>query len=70
MRNAGIILLSCGVLGFLYCAGRLSGLAPMPEGVALGDYMHYEAGIWELRRYGAAVVALIGLLLTFFPRGR
>lgn len=70
MRNAGVILLAAGLLAFVYCSTRLSGLAPVPDGVALGDYTSYEAGMWELRRYGAAVGVLIGLLLAFFPRGR
>ena len=70
MRLAGGIMLLAGLLAFFYCSTRLEDLPPVPAGVELGDYLKYEAGGWELRRYGAAVVALIGVLLTLFPKGR
>lgn len=70
MRNLGIILLAGGLLAFFYCASRLSGLEPVPDGVPVGEYLRYDAGKWELGRYGAALAALIGLLMSFFPKGR
>jgi hypothetical protein len=38
--------------------------------VELGDYMGYEAGRLELGRYVSIFGAFVGLLLTFFPKGR
>jgi hypothetical protein len=70
MRTLGIVMAAGGVLGFLYCSSQLSGLAPVPDGVALSEYMQYEAGQLELGRYAAAMVGFIGVLLAFFPRGR
>jgi len=70
VRNTGLVLLAGGLLAFFYCASRLSGLEPVPDGVAVGDYVRYDAGKWELGRYAAAIVALIGILMSFFPKGR
>jgi hypothetical protein len=70
MRTLGFVLLSAGVLGFLYCTSRLSGLEPVPPGVELGDYMRYEAGRLELGRYASAFAGFIGVLMALFPRGR
>jgi hypothetical protein len=70
MRISGLVMLALGVLAFFYCSSELSSLDPVPAGVALSEYMKYEAGELELGRYAAAIVAFIGLLLAFFPRGR
>jgi hypothetical protein len=70
MRNMGLILLAGGFLGFLYCSTRLSGLEPVPDGVAVSEYLRYDAGVWELGRYGATIAGLVGLLMSFFPKGR
>jgi hypothetical protein len=70
MRGFGFLLLAAGILGFLYFGSRLSGLEPVPAGVELGDYMRYEAGKAELLRYASAFVALLGVLLAMFPKGR
>jgi hypothetical protein len=66
----GLVLLVAGLLGFFYCHTNLATLEPVPPGVAIGDYTQYEAGKLELLRYGAAIVALIGVLMTMFPSGR
>jgi hypothetical protein len=70
MRNSGLLLLFGGIVAFLYCTSRLSALAPVPDGVELGDYLRYEAGKWELGRYLSAAFAGIGFLLALFPKGR
>ncbi len=70
MRNAGIILLCGGILGFFYCTGQLSGLAPPPAGASFGEYMGTTLGRWELARYACAAGAALGLLLAMFPKGR
>ena len=70
MRLSGLVLLVGGVLLFFYCSTQMSGLAPVPSDVPLGDYIEYEAGKWELYRYGAALLALIGALISLFPKGR
>lgn len=70
MRVWGLVLLAGGLVWFLHCSTRLSGLAPVPADVPLGDYLQYEAGKWELGRYGAALAALLGALLSLFPKGR
>jgi hypothetical protein len=70
MRTLGIVLLGAGFFGFLYCSTQLSGMEPVPAGVGLSDYLQYEAGKLELMRYAAAMSGFIGLLLTFFPKGR
>lgn len=70
MRNLGLVLLAVALFGFFYCSTRLAGLEPVPPGTELGDYLRHDAGRWELGRYGAAILGLIGLLLALFPRGR
>ena len=70
MRTLGLVLLGAGFFGFLYCSTQLSGMDPVPAGVDLSDYLQYEAGKLELMRYAAAMSGFIGLLLTFFPKGR
>jgi hypothetical protein len=70
MRTFGVVLLVGGLLAFFYCSTRMSGLAPVPAEVALGDYLQYETGKWELARYGSAMAALIGVLMSLFPKGR
>jgi hypothetical protein len=59
-----------GLVGFFYCSSQLSGLPPVPEGTALGDYVRYESGKFELGRYLALCAGLVGLLLSLFPKGR
>jgi hypothetical protein len=66
----GLVLLAAGLLGFFYCATQLSDMEPVPDGVELREYTQYEAGTLELARYAAAIVGLIGLLMTLFPSGR
>ena len=70
MRTFGALLLVVGIVGFFYCSSRLSGMGPVPEGTDLGRYMDYETGRFELARYGAVVCALVGVLLSMFPKGR
>jgi hypothetical protein len=70
MRNLGFILLLGGILGFFYCASQLSTLTPLGPESALGDYLRYAAGRWELGKYLAAGAAAVGALLALFPRGR
>jgi len=70
VRTLGVVLLAGGLFGFFYCSTRLSGLDPLPAGLAVGDYLKYEAGRWELARYGTALAALIGAVLSLFPSGR
>jgi len=70
MRTLGALLLLVGIVGFFYCSSHLSGLESIPEGTALGDYLRYEAGKFELGRYLALVAALIGVILSMFPKGR
>jgi hypothetical protein len=70
MRLSGLVLLVGGVAAFFYCSSRLSGLGPIPDGIPIGDYFNYEAGKWEMGRIGAAVAALVGVLLSMFPKGR
>ena len=70
MRTWGLVLLVSGLVGFFYCSSRLSGLDALPPGLEVRDYLQFEAGRWELARYGAAVVALLGVLLSIFPKGR
>jgi hypothetical protein len=48
----------------------MSGLAPIPDGTSLGDYIRTDAGRFELGRYLSLVSGFIGLLLYFFPKGR
>ena len=70
MRTLGALLLLVGIVGFFYCSSQMSGLAPIPEGTALGDYVRTDAGRFELGRYLALVSGLIGILLSLFPKGR
>jgi hypothetical protein len=70
MRLSGLVLLVGGLIAFFYLSSRLAGVSPVPPGVELGDYMRYEAGKLELARYGAAIAALVGVLLSLFPKGR
>ncbi len=70
MRTLGLALLVGGLFAFFYCSTRLSGLEPLAADLAIGDYMQYEAGRWELARYGSAVAVLMGVVLSLFPRGR
>jgi hypothetical protein len=70
MRTVGLALLVGGLFGFFYCSSRLSGLSPIPASVEIGDYLQYEAGKWELARYGTALAVLVGVVLSLFPRGR
>lgn len=70
MRTFGFVLLTAGILGFIYCSSRLTGLEPVPPGVELGDYMAYEAGRLELGRYLSVFGGFVGLLMALFPKGR
>jgi hypothetical protein len=70
MRTLGMAMLVGGLFGFFYCSSRLAGLEPVPASVAVGEYLQYEAGRWELGRYGAALAVLIGIVLSVFPKGR
>ncbi|HUG51977.1 MAG TPA: hypothetical protein VMR21_00175 [Vicinamibacteria bacterium] len=70
MRTFGGLLLLAGAVGFFYCSSQLSELPPVPEGVDLGRYLDYEAGKYELGRYAALVGAMVGLILSLFPKGR
>jgi len=70
MRNSGLILLCAGILAFFYCGSQLSGLPPVPEGLGLADSLSNPSGKWEILRYASGLMALIGLLLAFFPKGR
>lgn len=69
MRTLGLLLLVGGLVGFFYCSTRLSGFEPVPASVPIGDYMQYEAGKWELARYGSALATLLGIVLSLFPKG-
>jgi hypothetical protein len=70
MRTLGGLLILVGIVGFFYCSSHLSGLESIPDGTSLGDYLQYEAGKFELGRYVALISALIGVLLSMFPKGR
>jgi hypothetical protein len=70
MRTLGLVLMGAGLLGFLYCSSQLSAMEPVPATVELSEYLQYEAGKLELMRYAAAMSGFVGLLLTFFPKGR
>ena len=70
MRTVGALLLLVGIVGFFYCSSHMSGLAPIPDGTALGDYIRTDAGRFELGRYLSLVAGLIGVLLSLFPKGR
>jgi hypothetical protein len=70
MRTLGALLLLVGIVGFFYCTSHLSGVEPVAEGTALGDYVRTEAGKLELGRYLSLVAGLIGVILSMFPKGR
>jgi hypothetical protein len=70
MRTLGALLLLVGIVGFFYCSSHMSGLEAIPEGTSLGDYVKYDAGKFELGRYASLVAALIGVILSMFPKGR
>ena len=70
MRNFGIVLLCGGALLFFFCTTQLSDLPAVPDGTGLGDYFQYEAGKYELARYAAAMMGLIGAVFALFPKGR
>lgn len=70
MRTLGGLLLLIGAVGFFYCSSQLSDLPPVPDGTALGDYIRYESGKFELGRYVGMCTAFVGLLLALFPKGR
>lgn len=70
MRKFGLVLLCGGALLFFFCSTQMSDLPPVPDGTSLGDYFQYEAGKYDLGRYAAAMIGLIGAVLTLFPQGR
>jgi hypothetical protein len=70
MRTLGGLLILVGVVGFFYCSSHLSGLESIPEGTDLSRYLDYDAGRYELGRYASVIVALVGVLLSLFPKGR
>ena len=70
MRNTGGVLLLIGAIGFFYCSSQLSSQTPVAEGASLEEYLRTEVGRLELGRYLAASMALVGLLLAVFPKGR
>lgn len=65
MRSFGLIAMMLGILGFFYCSSRASALEPVPAGKSIGETLDYEAGRWELARYGCGGAAMVGLLLFF-----
>lgn len=70
MRNFGMILLLSGILGFAYASSRLGDLEPLPSGLTLSETLGQTAGRWTMVRYGCGGVAMVGLLLALFPKGR
>lgn len=70
MRTFGGVLVLVGLFGFYYCSTRLTAAGPVPEGKSISQSLEYEAGKWEIARYGAAIVGAFGLLMSFFPKGR
>ncbi len=70
MRNFGAILLLLGVLGFFYSSGQLEKAGTVPEGKTVSESLEYDAGRWEMARYGCVGAAFVGLLLALFPKGR
>jgi hypothetical protein len=70
MRTLGAVLILIGIVGFFYCSSHLSGLESIPEGTDLSRYLEYDAGRYELGRYAAVIAALVGALLSLFPKGR
>jgi hypothetical protein len=70
MRTIGALLVLAGIVGFFYCSSQLEGLASIPEGTSLGDYLKYEPGKFELGRYLSLVAGFVGVILAMFPKGR
>lgn len=70
MRNFGVLALVLGILGFIYAGDQAKQSEPLPEGLTATESMDYPAGRWEVARYALAGLAGIGLLMTFFPKGR
>jgi hypothetical protein len=42
----------------------------VPEGKSISESLKYEGGKWEVARYGTAFAGVVGVLMTFFPKGR
>ena len=70
MRTLGGILLLAGIVGFFYCSSHMQGLESIPEGTELGRYLQYDAGKYELGRYLSLIFAVVGVILSLFPKGR
>jgi hypothetical protein len=70
MRNLGAILLVLGLAGFLYCSSQISSMAPLPQGLSIGESLRQPVGRWEMARYACAGAAGFGLLMALFPKGR
>ena len=41
-----------------------------PPGLSIGESLHNPSGQWQLAEYGGGFLALTGLLLLMFPKGR
>ena len=70
MRNFGAVLIVAGLFGFYYCSTRMAAVGPVPEGKSISESLEYEGGKWEVARYGAAFLGVLGVLMTLYPRGR
>ena len=70
MRSFGAVFLLLGILGFFYASSQLEEVAPLPEGLTIGESLRAPAGRWQMARYGCAAVAGFGLLMAMFPKGR
>ncbi len=72
MRTFGLLLLIAGVALFLYTSDRLGSVEPLPEGEGLdvGESLEHPAGKLQAGRYAGVGLALFGLLLLLFPKGR
>jgi hypothetical protein len=70
MRNLGAVLILLGILGFFYCASRLSEVPALPQGLSVSESLEHPAGRWEMARYACGAAAAFGLLMAMFPRGR
>ena len=70
MRNFGIIVLVLGIFGYFYASGQEGQYEPVPEGLSVSKSLDYPAGRWQMARYGSAGVAMFGLLMGMFPKGR
>jgi len=70
MRNFGAVLMLLGVLGFLYCSGRLDQLPELPPGLSVSQSLEQPTGQWVMARYACAGAAGFGLLMALFPKGR